>query len=189
MVTAALITATELEAMPDGERFELFKGALRDMSPPGGRHGKVLARLTRSLSSFVEDKRLGEVYVDSGFVIAREPDTVFAPDLAFVRADRVLPEDAQAGFLHQIPDLAVEIVSPGDRAGQVLEKVMIYLNAGLPVVWTIDPKRQRVMVWDASNLVREFGPGQVLDGGEVLPGFQLPIVDIFGPATSEPVSG
>jgi Uma2 family endonuclease len=189
MVTAAQITATDLEAMPDGERFELINGALREMSPPGGRHGKVLARLTRSLSSFVEDQRLGEVYVDAGFVIARGPDTVFAPDLAFVRADRVLSEDEQAGFLHQFPDLAIEIVSPGDPAGQVLEKVMTYLNAGVPVVWTIDPKRQRIMLWDTSHLVREFRPGQSLDGGDLLPGFSLPLADIFGTAPGELVAG
>jgi Uma2 family endonuclease len=181
MVTAAQITAADLEAMPDGEQFELVKGALREMSPPGGHHGWLQIELGTALNLFVKHHGLGRVYGEAGFVIARDPDTVLAPDLAFVRASRVLPKDEQTGFLHQLPDLAIEIVSPGDRAGHVLEKVMTCLEAGVRLVWTVDPQRQRVMTWDTSHPVRELGVGGTLDGGDVLPGFQLSLADIFGP--------
>ena len=179
MVTATLITAAELERMPDGEHFELVNGVLREMAPPGGEHGYLQIELGAELRQFVKQHGLGRVYGEVGFVIMQNPDTVLAPDVAFVRAGRVLPKVRQSTLLRQIPDLAVEIVSPSDRVRQVIDKVNTYLHAGVPMIWTVEPKRRRVLVWDEHDLIQVFGPGQTLDGGDLLPGFQLQIDDLF----------
>ena len=180
MVTATLMTAAEFEQMPDGERFELVNGALQEMAPTGGRHGRLAGRLTKSIMDYLEVNQVGELYIESGFIIAKQPDTVLAPDIAVVRLDRLLTEDQQIGFLDQVPDLAVEIVSPGDRIGKILGKAAIYLEAGTPVVWAVDPQKQRVMIWSDIQPVQVLGPNDTLDGGDLLPGFQLPLADLFG---------
>jgi Uma2 family endonuclease len=160
------------------------------MAPPGGRHAKIQSRLARTLLNFIDPDGsdptgVGEIYTEGRFLIAENPDTVLVPDIAFVRSERLVPEVEEIGLLRQVPDLAIEIVSPSDRPGRVLEKAMIYLDAGVPLVWTIDPKQQRVMVWDADRLVRTYGIGDTMDGGDVLPGFQLPVTaQLFGSRAS-----
>lgn len=179
MATTTLITAEDLEQMPESERFELIRGVPIYVSPPGVRHGWLQIKLGGLLFAFVESHDLGEVYGEVGILLEENPDTVLAPDLTFVGKDRLTPEAPEAGYLRHAPDLAVDILSPSDRTSQSLERVMTYLGAGVAVVWVIDPQRKHVMIWQADHRVKDLQPGDILDGGDILPGFQVPVADLF----------
>jgi Uma2 family endonuclease len=143
MPPAALVTADELLHMsfPD-KRVELVRGILVVREPPGYRHGELAARITKILIDYADAEGAGRVLVgDPGFKLAANPDTVRGPDVAFVRRER-LPTPSPLGFADFPPDLAVEILSPGDRPGEVLAKVGDWLNAGTRLVWVIDPARR-----------------------------------------------
>jgi Uma2 family endonuclease len=182
--TPTPMTAEQLLALPtrDGNRdrrYELVRGRLRVMEPPGGAHGWLAVRLAARLLAFVEPRALGDVFTETGFVLARGPDTVRGPDVSFVRAGRLPVGDLPAGYLELAPDLAVEIRSPTDRRGGIEEKLGDYFAAGTPLVWLVDPARRTVAVRTPDGddqIVRE---GDTLDGGEVLPGFTLTLADLF----------
>lgn len=179
--TAAAVTAEQLEALPDdGQRHELVRGQLRTMSPEGFRHGRVALRIASRLERHVEEHSLGvAVAAETGFRISRSPDTVRAPDAAFVGRDRLPPPEEQVGFLDVAPDLVVEVVSPSDRAGDVLEKTRQWLAAGVLLVWVVHPEQRLVLVHGAGEPVQEVGTDGDLDGGEVLPGLRLPIAELL----------
>lgn len=176
----APMTAEELLTMPDdGMRHELVRGELTTMAPAGWEHGVVSARVVELLSSFVRAKGLGVVLTtDTGFTIEREPDTVRAPDAAFVRADRVPAPEDRRGFAELAPDLVVEVVSPNDRWTEVTDKALMWLDAGVRLVWVVDPAKRLVVVHRERGDDRLRGDA-VLDGEDVLPGFRLPLADLF----------
>jgi Uma2 family endonuclease len=174
------MTAEGFAHLGEGRR-ELVRGECIEMSPTGGRHGRLTARLTTFLSRHVEDHGLGAVYgAETGFLIERDPDTVRAPDVAFVAADRVVETDE---FLPLAPDLAVEVLSPHDRYGDVDEKLHQWLAAGARHVWVVDPAAERVQVFRRDDHPLDLGPGETLDGSPVLPGFTLVIDELFAPAS------
>jgi Uma2 family endonuclease len=183
MATAAtgLMTAEELALLPDdGYQYELVRGVLRRMSPASFRPSNITARLTVRIGSYVEEHGLGEVTgADGGYVLERGPDTVRAPDVAFVRAARVPAPEEQDRFAELAPDLVVEVVSPSDRMKDVEEKVEQYLALGVPLVWVFHPRRRTVTVHRAGREPRVLHEGEELDGEEVLPGFRLAIGDVF----------
>jgi Uma2 family endonuclease len=155
---------------PD-ERVELVKGVLVVCEPPGPTHGRVVANLAAQLVVYVQQAGMGQVYAgDTGFTLARNPDTVRAPDLAFVRRER-LPDPEPEGFPDLAPDLAVEIWSPRDRPGKVLAKVADYLAAGTRLVWVIHPQRREARVYRADGSESLVTADGMLDGEDVLPGF------------------
>ncbi len=180
MATTKLMTAEELaELDDDGLKYELMRGELVTMAPAGRRSGRLGLKVGRRLGSFVEDHGLGEAYgADTGFLLARGPDLVLAPDAAFVRADRLtdMPED---GYLPLAPDLAVEVISPSERAGHISAKVIEYLDTGVRLVWLIDPRRQTVTVYTPDRTARILRAPDVLDGTDVLPSFRLPLAELF----------
>lgn len=186
MVTTKLMTAEDLEAMSSGSyRYELIRGELHRMSLTGFRHAAIVRRIAVPLALYVEQHNLGEVLVgDPGFVLARDPDSVLGPDIAFVRVDHVPPEDEQPRFMRGAPDLAIEVVSPSDGRGEIAEKLAIYRAAGVPLVWVCDPGRRVVRVHTTSGPPTELGADQVLNGGEVIPGFQLRLASIFRDVSS-----
>ena len=113
------------------------------MLPTGGRHGRLAMRMGRALADFVDRCELGEVFAaETGFVLSRDPNTVRAPDVAFVRTGREIGD----GFIEGAPDLAVEVLSPGDRPGSVREKVAEWLDAGTEAVWVVDPRARTVTI-------------------------------------------
>lgn len=175
----AVSTAEELLDLPDdGYRYELVRGELRQMTPAGYEHGRIAARVARVLDAFVSEHQLGEVVgAETGFILGRGPDTVRAADGAFVAAERV-PADRD-GFAELAPDLAVEVVSSGDRAADVADKVLMWLEAGSRLVWVIYPQREVVAVHRPGGEARALGAEDVLDGGAILPGFALPVGDLF----------
>jgi Uma2 family endonuclease len=179
MATTALLTAEDIAEFPEDERGELIRGEWRPMNPPGFRHGEVQLRIGSSLLTWVSVRGLGAVTVESGFVLERDPDTVVGPDVAFVRADRVPPPDQDAKFGPAAPDLAVEVVSPSQSLPYIEEKVAIYLETGAPLVWVVHPRRRTVTVYSAVEEPRVLSLGDVLDGGDVLPGFTVPVSEIF----------
>lgn len=179
MATTKLMTAAELYELPDTERFELIRGELVEMAPPGFDHGDIASELISRLRMYAREHDLGRVSTESGFLLEHDPDLVLAPDVAFVRADRLPPRDERRGYLPLAPDLVVEVISPSDRAGQVLAKVNLYLTSGVPLLWLVDPEAQTVTVFTPDSPARVLSAPDTLTGGEVLPGFELPIHELF----------
>src|SRR5277367_1966613 len=136
-----LMTADEFLELPDdGLLHELIRGEVVTMSLPGGEHGEIAGEIFRLVANHVKPAKLGKTYAaETGFLIERDPDTVRGPDVAFVRAERIskiVNPDKHVPFA---PDLAVEVLSPNDRADSVDEKVQMWLAAGSTAVWTVDP--------------------------------------------------
>ena len=162
-----------------GKTAELVRGVLVVREPPYTSHGGRAARLTVRIGAFVEREGLGAVFAqDTGFQIERDPDTVRAPDVAFVARDR-LGQIREDGYAAVAPDLVVEILSPSDRPGAVLDKVGQWLSAGVRLAWVIDPTRQQTRVYRADGTVAIIGPDDALDGEDVLPGFRCPLGEIL----------
>ncbi|MFL6282221.1 MAG: Uma2 family endonuclease [Pyrinomonadaceae bacterium] len=174
-------TANELFEMPDdGFRYELVKGELRKMSPSGWEHGEVVVNITLLLGRHVKINKLGSCGgAETGFKIASDPDTVRAPDLAFVSRERRPEGDARKKYFVGAPDLAVEVVSPGDTRREVDEKVEDWLEAGARAVWVINPKRRSVTVYRSLTDVTRLLEADELGGGEVVPGFRCKVSEIF----------
>ena len=180
VATTTLVTAEELLALDDGYRYDLIRRELFRMSPAGFEHGQHELYLGRRIGEFVDERGLGAVVgAETGFVLEHNPDTVLAPDVAFVRADRLPPKDERQGFLALPPDLVVEVASPLQSRPSVERKVAEYLDAGVPLVWVLWPKQQAVSVHRLGREMLLLGMGDVLDGEDVLPGFRLPLVDLF----------
>jgi len=172
MSQPALLTADELLHLhiPD-KRVELVKGVLVVREPPGLRHGRVAMELARRLANHADGRGLGRVYAaETGFTLFRDPDTVRAPDVAFVRSERLLDPEP-VGFGDLAPDLVVEVLSPSDRAGAVLAKVADWLSAGTRLVWVVDPERGLARVYRQDGTEALVARDETLDGEDVVPGF------------------
>jgi Uma2 family endonuclease len=176
-----LVTAEELYALPeDGVRHELLRGTLVAEPVPSSLRGKTVARLTELLGSFVRPRRLGVVYAgDAGFILARKPDTVRGPDVAFVSAERERQASEAHPYFPGAPDLAIEVLSPGDRPNEVLAKVSDYLAAGCRLVWVVDPVREEVRAFRSTFTPRVLAGDDVLEGEDVVPDFSARLTDIF----------
>ena len=170
--TPGLLTADELlhVRIPD-KRVELVRGVLVVREPAGGRHGRIALNVAVELRNYVSAHALGAVYAaETGFTLARHPDTVRAPDVAFVHRDR-LPSPEPIGFPDLAPDLVVEVLSPGERPGELLAKIADWLSAGTRLVWVIDPERRLARVYRQDGTERSVAAEQTLDGEDVVPGF------------------
>lgn len=178
-LTEATMTADELLQRRQPGRCELVRGELVTMTPAGFEHGEIAQGVGTALRSFVAQHRLGVVVAaETGFKIESDPDTVRAADAAFVRADRV-PAEKPKGFYPGAPDLAVEVLSPDDRASDVNDKVQQWLGAGCQAVWVVDPKTRSVTVYRGAKQADVLHLSDTLTGGEILPGFALPVEAIF----------
>ncbi|MCC6317289.1 MAG: Uma2 family endonuclease [Gemmatimonadaceae bacterium] len=180
MTAAALMTAEELLALnlPD-KRTELVRGRLIVREPAGYQHGDVAMRIGAALFEHCRGRQLGRVFAaETGFTLFRNPDTVRAPDAAFIRTERLLAPSTR-GFPELAPDLAVEVLSPDDRPGEVLEKAADWLKAGCAMVWVIDPIRQRARVYRADGSQAELARDEALDGEALLPGFTCRLDSLF----------
>ena len=174
-----LVTAEELAQFPDDDvRYELVEGRIVRMSPVGFAHGQIVLHLGAKLLEHVRTLNLGVVVTEVGFTLASNPDTVRAPDLAFIRRDRI-PSPKPKGFWNGAPDLAVEVLSPHDRASEFREKAEEYLQRGAAVVVSIDPERRTVGVHRPSSFPVTLEENDVLDLGDVLPGFRCTVGEIF----------
>ncbi|HEY0778339.1 MAG TPA: Uma2 family endonuclease [Gemmatirosa sp.] len=175
-----LLTAEDLYDIPDDDRrYELVKGVLVVSEPPGFTHGDIAGQIYSLLRAYSRPRKLGKVVGEVGYVLARTPDTVRGPDVSLVRSDRVPTGPAADKFVEGAPDIAVEIRSPGDRAGEVAEKVAEYLATGTALVWVVEPRRRLVIVHTPDGVTRVLRDGETVDGGTVLPGFTAPVSEFL----------
>jgi Uma2 family endonuclease len=171
----------EYARLPDEDRYhgELVQGSLVRESRPGGRHGQVQLNVAAALHAHVRVGGLGAVLVESGYVLFPGTATVRGPDVSFVARERIPADGLPDGFLRLAPDLAVEVISSSNRAAGLAEKVNEYLRAGVRRVWVVDPRRRTVTEHARGADVRVLGGADVLDGGDVVPGFRIPVGDLF----------
>jgi len=176
------MTAEELLRLPAGmgERYELVKGELITMSPAGSRHGRLVSRINSLIEQFVEREHLGAPFgAETGFILTRNPDTVRAPDAAFVSAARVPAEGLPEGFFPGAPDLAVEVISPSESATDVQRKVSQYFQAGTRLVWIVYPDMRQVVIFRSARESMALLADDMLDGGDLLPGFACRVSELF----------
>ncbi|HEY7349111.1 MAG TPA: Uma2 family endonuclease [Ktedonobacterales bacterium] len=177
----------EFERLPDdGWHYELVRGRLIRMPPPGGQHAKIAAKLMAALLTYAEQSNLGDVLGEMGFrlqIPGESKPIELEPDISFVRTGRApapdSPEYPKAWSL--APDLTVEIASPDQYRPEMAEKARQYLAAGVRIVWVLWPKRQQVDVWRAGYdiPIDTLALNEALDGLEVLPGFSYPLSKLF----------
>ena len=177
---AALMTADELlRTHVPNKRAELLRGVLVVREPAGSRHGLVTMNLGAELALYAKQTGAGGVYAaETGFKLASDPDTVRAPDIAFVTRER-LPPPNTTGYPALAPDLAVEVLSPGDRPGEVLAKVADWLSAGTRLVWVVDPERRLARVYRHDGSEAIVTAEGALDGEDELPGFSCSLASIL----------
>ncbi len=175
-----LSTADELLRMQgDGFRYELVRGELKKMAPAGFEHGTLAMEFGTLLNVHVRANRLGRVTsAETGFKLSSDPDTVRAPDVAFISQKRLDEVGPVQGYWPGAPDLAVEVISPNDLYTEVSEKVAEWLKAGSQIVIVVNPRTQQVLVHVPGD-VNVLEGDDTLDGGDVVPGWQLPIKELF----------
>jgi len=180
MVATRPITIEEFETFPFEGRWELIDGAPVEITPSADESSSIGATIITLLGSFVRPRGLGRLYgADGGFVIFPDRPTVRVPDAAFVRAERAPQGQARRSFPRLAPDLVVEVLSPSDRASDVVAKLEMYQEAGVPLIWLVDPEQTTITVIASGKLTRVLQSNDTLDGGDVLPGFTVPVAEIF----------
>jgi len=181
MTTTTPVTADQLLRMPDdGYRYELVAGEIRKMTPAGWKHGAIGGRLRSLLGQHILEHQLGEIFLaETGFLLARDPDTVRAPDIAFIHKDHLPATSPEEAFWPGAPDLAVEVVSPGDTQGQIDEKVKAWLDAGSALVWVVNPAWRNVTVYRSAVDIKTLTENDELTGQDTLPGFRCRVGEIF----------
>lgn len=181
MTTATkLITAEEFAAMPDDGPSELIRGEIVEMPNAKPKHGRCTSRIDRRLGTYVETHKLGEVLSnDAGFILERDADTVRGPDVSFIRRDRLIDGELPNGYFPGPPDVAIEVLSPDDRAGDVEDKVDLYLAAGCPLVVILNPKRRTATLHRPNvdpHVVRD---PELLDLSPIVDGFRCTLAELF----------
>ena len=176
-----LLTAEDLLKKSDtGNRYELVKGIIRRMPPAGFEHGILSIEIGQFLAEYVKRHKLGRVCgAETGFKISEDPDTVLAPDAAFVSQTSIDKHGIPKGYWVGAPDLAVEIISPNDTYTEVAEKADVWLNAGCKMVWVVNPRRETVEVYRSTEDIVVLRRDDILEGGEVIEGFQCRVDDLF----------
>jgi Uma2 family endonuclease len=178
--TTKLYTAEDLWRMPTDEPWELWEGELRKVPGAGQEASELALVISLRIYPFVKANDLGVVTgADGTYILATDPEIVVVPDVGFVRWDRLPGRRRQRGYIPVPPDLAVEVRSPTDRHGDIDAKMARYRDAGVPLVWWVDPDRRTVIVFRNGQRVAELGEMDELDGEDVLPGFRLKVADIF----------
>jgi Uma2 family endonuclease len=178
--TTHQVTADELLNMPGDQRRELVRGELRMMAPAGFDHGAIIHNFQMLLGRHVAEHRLGVVVgAETGFHLARDPDTVRGADVAFVKAQRIPSTGRPTSYWDGAPDLAVEVLSPTDTVEQIEEKVDDYINAGCPMILVLNPKRRTGTVYRPSCNPLILRENDCFDAQDIIPGFRCALRDIF----------
>jgi Uma2 family endonuclease len=168
-----------------GQDYELLRGQLIEVSPTGWDHGDSVAEILALLRMYVKANQLGKVTTKNGFILARNPDVLFAPDIAYVSKAKLLPRAQLHGFVELVPDLVVEVVAPSDRLSNVTAKTIEYLDAGVTLVWLVDPEQRTISTFAPGQRVRTLHEADELDGGDILPGFRVTVGEIFSSIFSD----
>lgn len=174
------ITAEQLFRDYKGSRCELIDGKVRMMSPAGFGHGAIAQKIATLLSRHVAEHDLGEVAAaETGFLLPGSPETVIAPDAAFVRKERLAEIGYPENYFPEAPALAVEVTSPDDTADHVEDKARRWLAAGAQMVWVVYPRGRSVTVYRSLDDVRVLTENATLDASDVIQGFSCPIGKFF----------
>jgi len=176
------MTAAELLVLSDNSshRYELIAGNLRTLPLAATDHGAIALTIGATIHLFAEDHSSGSAFgAGAGFLLTRNPDTVRAPDAAFVSQARLPESGVPAGYFPGAPDLAVEVVSPGDTAGEVEEKVQMWLAHGGSLAWVIYPATRTVTAYRRDGSATVLHDDNLLDGEGVLPGFAFSVSRLF----------
>ncbi len=177
-----LLTAADLLRLDsEGVRGELVRGVLHETMPTGMHHAWITAKLVILLGIFIMPRRLGSLMTaDMGVWLERNPDTVRAPDIAYISAERMpLSAVTTPGYSEIVPDLVVEVASPNDSLREVREKALMWLSHGARLVWAAHPNTRAVDVYRANGEHATLSEGDSLDGDDVLPGFTCAVSDVF----------
>jgi len=177
-----LLTADDFFRIYSGKEgnYELVKGKVIETPLPGWVHGATAVNMAIALVTFVRQHDLGRVVVETGYRLERQPDTVRGPDVSFVTRERLPQGGLPRAFFMGAPDLAVEIVSPSDSAGDLETKVAEYLVSGTRSVWVVYPDSRRVQVHHPGGAAQTYGEDSTIEEPELLPGFSLSLNEIFG---------
>ena len=178
MVATRRVTIDEFAEMPLEGIWELIDGEPIELSPAAGRSGWISGNVYRLLANHVRQSQVGWAFApETGFVLFDDRQTARSPDAAVVLRNRLaeLPDS----FVPMAPDLAVEVLSPSDRMADALAKIAMYLQAGTPLVWLVNPATRTVVVFRADMDPVTLAGSATLDGGEVLPDFSVPVAEIF----------
>jgi len=180
LTASKVFTARDLEGLSaQGYHYELIQGELHSMVPPGGMHGSSTSRLSIFAGRLIIDQDLGETFTaETGFLIRRNPDTVLAPDFALILKER-LPGAITKGYVAVVPDIVLETRSLNDTKREVADKVERWLEAGVRLVWDLDPEAKVLTVYRGGQPPTALGIDDTLDGGDILPAFTVPIAKIF----------
>lgn len=180
---AKLTTAEDLWRLPgDGRGYELIRGELTMVAPAGGGHGRAAMKIARLLDTYAEANDLGIVFAaETGFIIERDPDTVRAPDAAFVAKNRIPQSGIPAGYIPFAPDLVIEVLSPGDSQIDVEEKIQQWLSSGVRAAWVVNPRLKTITVHRPARDPRVLRESDTLAGDDVVPGFALDVAELFRP--------
>ncbi|HYP41871.1 MAG TPA: Uma2 family endonuclease [Chloroflexia bacterium] len=173
------MTIEEFSRLPDSEHKELVRGEVIESMPPSKEHGRIAFVIGILLHRWVERGAGGQIGVESGFILARDPGIVRAPDVHYVSDARIAADNEASAFWTIAPDLAVEVVSPSETAQEVRDKVREFLAAGTPLVWTVYPRTGEVIVHTADGLARTYSADDILEHPDVLPGFSCKVAELF----------
>lgn len=179
--TNKLYSAQKLESLSsNGSRYALIMGELIKMPPAGNEHGMFTDLVSSNASVYAQQMKLGVGFAaETGFKLTQNPDSVIAPGWSFIVRERLLmPIEKSYGTV--IPDLVIETRSPGDARSEFLSKILLWLDAGVKIVWGIDPKNRTLTVYRVNSPTRILVSGDTLDGEEILPGFTYPLNQLFG---------
>jgi Uma2 family endonuclease len=177
MSVRQVVTAEQLERTGRKD-LELVRGELVPVTPAGFKHGALAGFLTIELGAYARAHACGRVLVETGFRLFTDPDTVRGPDVSYLSRERQETLPRRGGFVHGVPDLAIEVVSMEKTPEQLASKAREYITAGTPMVWVVDPEARQVTVYRGREVMVLKG-GDSLDGGDVLPGFVLPVTRLF----------
>jgi len=180
MATTRLYTIENVEQSPPEGEWELIDGELVLMTPAGLESSSLGLRIGRIVGNFVDAHDLGMMTgADGGYVLFPDRQTLRAPDVGFIQKDRIPPVEELSRFPRLAPDLAIEVLSPSDKMVDALSKVTMYLQAGVRTVWLVDPAKRKVTIFLPDEPLTTLGVGESLNGGKVLPGFTVPVAEIF----------
>ena len=185
MATATLMSVEKFAALPeDGQMHELVEGELLTMPPPGFLHTNIVALIFGSISVFLSQNPIGRAFAEGGFLLIEDPPTVRQPDIAFVRADRI-PQRWEGIYFRGAPDVAIEVVSPSDRAGDLELKVRQYLAAGAKAVAVVYPQTRSIWVHRPAGSPHLLGISGNLEIPDVLPGWSVAVSEILAPVSED----
>ena len=180
LLETQLVTAEEFAGMEFGDketRHDLVRGEVVEMPRPIGIHGIIQFKIAWLLMNLVIPKKLGWVLGESGIVLDRDPDSVRGPDVYFYDIKR--HPQPPTKFFEIPPDLAVEVLSPSDEPGETREKIREYIQAGVKIVWKVDPDEKTVTVYTGNMRGVEYGEEETITGGDVLPEFSCSVAEFF----------